>query len=211
MALRCQLRLQSPVWWHLAGRMPAPQQLRRPGKASSGFWDWRQEFTTWRQPPKAGSAPQPVGMADLQPLGVHGSQHLLLRSLHPPTSETSDHSPLTCPPSGPQKPPPPAHNASHTPGTPANLGHPPCLRVTPPWTAARPPQEEVVLTARVLCVSCISLSQSLCRVQLFVTPWTCKKPAKQEYWGGLPVPSLGDLPDQGLNLFLLHCRQVLYH
>ena len=107
--------------------------------------------------PKAGSAPQPVEMADLQPLGVHSSQHLLLRSSHPPTSENSDHSLLTCPPSGPQKPPPRAHNASHTLGTPANLGHPPCLLATPPRTSAPPPQEEVILTAQ-CCVFHITLS-----------------------------------------------------
>ena len=49
--------------------------------------------------------------------------------------------------------------------------------------------------------------QSLSRVQLFVTPWTvaCHAPlsmgfSKQEYWSGLPFPSPGDLPDQGLEL-----------
>ena len=35
--------------------------------------------------------------------------------------------------------------------------------------------------------------------------------SKQGYWSGLPFPSLGDLPDQGLNPYLLHCRQILYH
>ena len=34
--------------------------------------------------------------------------------------------------------------------------------------------------------------------------------SKQEYWSGLPFPSLGDLL-QGLNLGLPHCRQTLYH
>ena len=48
---------------------------------------------------------------------------------------------------------------------------------------------------------------SLCvlsRVRLFVTPWTvaCQAPlsiefSRQEYWGGLPHPSPGDLPDPG--------------
>ena len=33
----------------------------------------------------------------------------------------------------------------------------------------------------------------------------------QRYWSGLPVPSPGDLPTQGSNLDLLHCRQILYH
>ena len=38
-----------------------------------------------------------------------------------------------------------------------------------------------------------------------VTPWTaaCQAPlsigfARQEYWGGLPFPSPGDLPDPGI-------------
>ena len=42
-------------------------------------------------------------------------------------------------------------------------------------------------------------------VQLFVTPWTVAYQAppsmvfsRQEYWSGLPFPSLGDLPDPGI-------------
>ena len=38
--------------------------------------------------------------------------------------------------------------------------------------------------------------------------------SRQEYWSGVPFPSSGDFPDQGLNLSLLcllHCRQILYH
>ena len=45
----------------------------------------------------------------------------------------------------------------------------------------------------------------LSHVQLFVTPWTvaCQAPqsmefSRQEYWSGLPFPSLGDLPDPGI-------------
>ena len=55
-------------------------------------------------------------------------------------------------------------------------------------------------------------------VWLFVTPWTvtCQAPQSrafptQEYWSGLPCPSLGDLRNQGLNLVLLQCRWFLYH
>ena len=40
-----------------------------------------------------------------------------------------------------------------------------------------------------------------------VTPWTvaCQAPlsmgfSRQEYWGGLPFPSPGDLPDLGIKL-----------
>ena len=50
------------------------------------------------------------------------------------------------------------------------------------------------------------------------TQWTIARQAplalefsKQGYWRGLPSPSLRDLPDQGLNPYLLHCRQILYH
>ena len=54
-----------------------------------------------------------------------------------------------------------------------------------------------------------------------VTLWTVPHQAplfmgfsRQEYWSGVPFPSSGDFPDQGLNLSLLcllHCRQILYH
>ena len=45
----------------------------------------------------------------------------------------------------------------------------------------------------------------LSRVPLFATPWTVARQApqskgfsRQEYWGGLPFPSPGDLPDPGM-------------
>ena len=48
-------------------------------------------------------------------------------------------------------------------------------------------------------------AQSLSHVQLFVTPWTVvhQSPlsmefSRQEYWSGLPFPTLGDLPDAGM-------------
>ena len=47
--------------------------------------------------------------------------------------------------------------------------------------------------------------KSLSRFQLFVTLWTAAYQAppsmgfsRQEYWGGLPFPSPGDLPDPGI-------------
>ena len=47
--------------------------------------------------------------------------------------------------------------------------------------------------------------QSVSRVQLFATLWTIASQAplsmgfsRQEYWGGLPFPSLGDLPNPGI-------------
>ena len=45
-------------------------------------------------------------------------------------------------------------------------------------------------------------TESLSRVQLFATPWTvaCQTPltvgfSRQEYWGRLPCPPPGDLPN----------------
>ena len=50
-----------------------------------------------------------------------------------------------------------------------------------------------------------------------VMPWTIAHQAplsmvfpRQEYWSGLPFPSPEDLPTQGPNSGLLHCRQILY-
>ena len=47
--------------------------------------------------------------------------------------------------------------------------------------------------------------KSISHVQLFVTPWTVAYQAppsmgfsRQEYWGGLPFPSPGDLPNPGI-------------
>ena len=47
--------------------------------------------------------------------------------------------------------------------------------------------------------------KSLSRVLLFAAPWTVAYQAppsmgfsRQEYWGGLPFPSPGDLPDPGI-------------
>ena len=64
-------------------------------------------------------------------------------------------------------------------------------------------------------------SHSLSCVQLFVTPWTAAHQAplsigflRQEYHIGLLFPPPGDLLDPGMepkSLYLLHCRQILYH
>ena len=52
-------------------------------------------------------------------------------------------------------------------------------------------------------ISCVSIAavQSLSRFVIFLTPWTvaCQAPLSmgfswQEYWSGLPFPSLGHLP-----------------
>ena len=47
-------------------------------------------------------------------------------------------------------------------------------------------------------------------------PVACQAPlfmgfSRQEYWSGLPFPSLGNCPDQGSNPSFPHCRQILYH
>jgi len=62
------------------------------------------------------------------------------------------------------------------------------------------------------CFCC--LVTKLC--QTFVIPWTMIQAPlsvgfpRQEYWSELPFPSLGDLPNPGLNFCLLHCRWILY-
>ena len=54
-------------------------------------------------------------------------------------------------------------------------------------------------------MECGSEVKSLSRVRLFETLWTVAHQAplsmgfsRQEYWSGLPFPSLGNLPDQGI-------------
>ena len=60
----------------------------------------------------------------------------------------------------------------------------------------------------------------LSRVQLVATQQTiaCQAPlsmgfSRQEFWSGLPFPSPGDLPDEGIEpgSHLQHCRLILYH
>ena len=58
-------------------------------------------------------------------------------------------------------------------------------------------------------------------VQLFVTLWTVALQAplsmgfsRQEYWGGLPCPPPGDLPDPGIkpaSPVALALQAILYH
>ena len=57
-------------------------------------------------------------------------------------------------------------------------------------------------------------------LQLCLTFWTLRAVAhlaplsmgfsRQEYWHGLPFPPPGNFLTQGLNLCVLHCRQILY-
>ena len=60
---------------------------------------------------------------------------------------------------------------------------------------------------KIACMSAQPLSH------IAATPWTIAHQAplsmgfsRQKYWSGLPFPSPGDLPNQGSNPFLLHCR-----
>ena len=62
---------------------------------------------------------------------------------------------------------------------------------------------------------CVSISHSV--VSDSVTPCIIAHQAplsmefsRQEYWTGLPFPSLGIFLTQRSNLALLHCRQILY-
>ena len=55
------------------------------------------------------------------------------------------------------------------------------------------------------------VSESCCRVQLFVTPWTyslCNSPGKNTRVGSLSLLQ-GIFPTQGSNLGLPHCGQIL--
>ena len=54
----------------------------------------------------------------------------------------------------------------------------------------------------VICCVCMHV---LSHVRLFASPWTIAYPAtlsmefsRQEYWGGLPFPASGDLPNPGI-------------
>ena len=66
-----------------------------------------------------------------------------------------------------------------------------------------------------LTISVCGLVTKLCLT--LVAPWTvaCQAPlstgfSRQEYWSGLPFPSLGIFWTQKSNLGLLHCRQIIY-
>ena len=61
-----------------------------------------------------------------------------------------------------------------------------------------------------VCVSRSVVSDSLRPHRLYHQASLSVKFSRQEYWSGLPFPSPEYLPDQGSNLGLLHCRQILY-
>ena len=62
---------------------------------------------------------------------------------------------------------------------------------------------------------CVLVTQSCLTL---CDPMNCSSPgcgvhgfSRQEYWGGLPFPSPGDLPDPRSHLGLPHCRLILHH
>ena len=66
-------------------------------------------------------------------------------------------------------------------------------------SACRPVREKFLLFKPLCMLSWFS------RVRLFAAPWTVARQAplsmgfsRQEYWGGLPCPPPGDLPDPGI-------------
>ena len=78
-----------------------------------------------------------------------------------------------------------------------------------------PRKAALVLLMCVFVCMCVLVTQSCVTL---CAPWTIACQAalsmeslRQEYWSGLPLPSQGIFPTQGLNLGLLHCRRILYH
>ena len=60
----------------------------------------------------------------------------------------------------------------------------------------------------IVAQSCLTLCSP--RTVAHQAPLSLRFP-RQEYWRGLPFPSPGVFPTQGLNPCLLHCRRILYH
>ena len=61
-----------------------------------------------------------------------------------------------------------------------------------------------------VCVLVSQLCLTLCNpIHCSLAPLSMEF-SRQEYWSGVPFPSLGDLLTQGSNPGLLHCRQILY-
>ena len=70
------------------------------------------------------------------------------------------------------------------------------------WLVPRPRNSDMLPIPLIKIV--VIVVELLSRVQLFVTPWTVAHQApmsmefsRQEYWGGWPFPSPGDLPNPG--------------
>ena len=74
----------------------------------------------------------------------------------------------------------------------------------------------LMVSSEFIWIDLVSLGHFLC-VRLFATPWTAARHAplcmgfsRQQYWSGVPFPPPGDLPTQGSDPGLPHCRQILY-
>ena len=81
----------------------------------------------------------------------------------------------------------------------------------------RESQLQLFLGSNCIARATLHCAYLLSGVWLFVTPWTIDVRllcpwgfSRQEYSNGLPCPPPGDLPTQGSNPGLPHCRQVLY-
>ena len=67
-----------------------------------------------------------------------------------------------------------------------------------------------------VCVVCVCVLVAQLSLNL-AAPWTAARQilsiefSRQEYWSGLPFPSLGDLSDPGIEPSFLLCRQILDH
>ena len=98
----------------------------------------------------------------------------------------------------------------------------PCILLSLPylrvgtWRWLREVPHRVCVCACV-CV-CVRVCVSCSTVSVSVTPWavTCQAPlsmefSRQEYWNGLLSLLQEIFPSGGLNLGLVHFRQILYH
>ena len=78
--------------------------------------------------------------------------------------------------------------------------------------------QETRIISNNLTLNLSEKSESVKSLWFFVMPRTVACQAlpsmafpRQEYWSGLPFPSPGDLPNQGLSPGLPRCRWILYH
>ena len=83
-------------------------------------------------------------------------------------------------------------------------------------TSTLSPREKLIFRYSIIC-ACVCVCV-LSYVLLFETPLTTDWQAllslefsNQEYWSGLPFPTLVDLPNPGSNRVSCFGRQILYH
>ena len=85
-----------------------------------------------------------------------------------------------------------------------------------PWYGTQPSPAQVLLrTGSFTGLSEVKVGQS-CLPLCDPMDCSCQAPlsmkfSREKYWNVSPFPSLGTFLNQGLNLGLLHCRQILYH